>query len=930
MSFDLGGAIGAGAIITGIDLHIDVAPLYNPTGYIDINESAPFSVTSCTWASRPAEETYLQHFSETLVGWQTISAGSIFLSIAQANYNTDGHLYLVFTQWEHAPYDSDTWTMYPHEHPGNSNTNYPYVVVTYAYPPPLTITSSPIPDAHVGSPYSYHLTANYGVTWRGINSINLTPTADALVSCASDYQNYNYGQYDTNYVSSGGYNYRTYMRWNVTSIPNGTLILGAYLWTCRYDSGAAVTVNVHQGNATDWAEGTTGYVPPVSGICWNNQPGYLEDNFTNVSIPSGQNKWNNLSGSTHSDFTSIVASQINAYHKVYLVLTNSVPAYYVFWSKENDGAHSQYIPKLQLVWGLPSWLSLNPSTGDLTGTPTVAGTYTVNILATRTDGLGVAWQNFTIAVDMTARNININAYCSYNSQTHYAAGYWYVYASAGKQCGYLAFNIAGQIGTGHVITNISFHVRKTYDTLVNHNGLLDLWSSSTYTWDNHDGVWHDGPGENPTLISKLVQFSPGSALNSWAAISGDTFTADANAQYQATGWDYIAIDGEDLGAINGSWGADTIDMSSQTDVPYLDITYEPTQDHMPPIASFTESMSWNVVSVDASASRDQNVPPLELTYTWDFGDGSKGSGATASHTYAVSGTYVISLTVTNTIPLSAIVARSVEAVVPYPPVARFIVTMSSSNASVNASESSDPWGLELTYVWDFGDGSKGSGVTATHTYAANGTYVITLTVTNTVPLCSSANESVTATIVPPPPPPPPITYFCLNLSQGWNFVTVPPIASGYKASTLGLAAYEVVASYDPLTQTYKTYIVGLPVNDFDITPSTGYWINALSAKTLTLPGTIPTATQTRTIIVPNGGGWAIIGFNSLKTSWHARDITSMYSVPGAITMVASWNPVTKAYTTWLSVIPTVNNFVLVPGQAYWILCSMTGTLSYAP
>ena len=44
--------------------------------------------------------------------------------------------------------------------------------------------------------------------------------------------------------------------------------------------------------------------------------------------------------------------------------------------------------------------------------------------------------------------------------------------------------------------------------------------------------------------------------------------------------------------------------------------------------------------------------------------------------------------------------------------------------------SSDPNEDALTYEWDFGDGARGSGVTATHVYAAAGTYDVTLTVSD--------------------------------------------------------------------------------------------------------------------------------------------------------------------------------------------------------
>jgi PKD repeat protein len=39
-------------------------------------------------------------------------------------------------------------------------------------------------------------------------------------------------------------------------------------------------------------------------------------------------------------------------------------------------------------------------------------------------------------------------------------------------------------------------------------------------------------------------------------------------------------------------------------------------------------------------------------------------------------------------------------------------------------------GTITSYVWNFGDGTAGSGATATHRYTGDGTYVATLTVTS--------------------------------------------------------------------------------------------------------------------------------------------------------------------------------------------------------
>jgi len=173
--------------------------------------------------------------------------------------------------------------------------------------------------------------------------------------------------------------------------------------------------------------------------------------------------------------------------------------------------------------------------------------------------------------------------------------------------------------------------------------------------------------------------------------------------------------------------------------------------------------------------------------------------------------------------------------------------------------------------------------------------------------------------------------FIMNLVKGWNFVSLPLVGYGYKASTLGLNSGDIVSEWNSTTKSYRSHIVGIPVNDFAISPGTGYEIYVPSGtRTLALYGIVPTASQSKTITAPAGGGWAAVGFVGFVTTRHASDIPAMYSVPGSITMVSTWNPITKTYTNWLAVIPSLNDFVLTPGLAYWAYASTSGTLAYDP
>ena len=84
-----------------------------------------------------------------------------------------------------------------------------------------------------------------------------------------------------------------------------------------------------------------------------------------------------------------------------------------------------------------------------------------------------------------------------------------------------------------------------------------------------------------------------------------------------------------------------------------------------------------------------------------------------------------------------------------PPVAAFSTSIDALTVNFDASASSDPDGTVAAYAWNFGDGSAaGSGVTASHAYAAAGTYTATLSVTDDGGSSSSVSKQVT--VVKPP------------------------------------------------------------------------------------------------------------------------------------------------------------------------------------
>jgi len=67
--------------------------------------------------------------------------------------------------------------------------------------------------------------------------------------------------------------------------------------------------------------------------------------------------------------------------------------------------------------------------------------------------------------------------------------------------------------------------------------------------------------------------------------------------------------------------------------------------NQPPTAVFTSSVTDLSASFSAASSTDADG--TIASYAWDFGDGTTGTGASAQHSYAVAGTFPITLTVTD-------------------------------------------------------------------------------------------------------------------------------------------------------------------------------------------------------------------------------------------------------------------------------------------
>jgi PKD repeat protein len=153
------------------------------------------------------------------------------------------------------------------------------------------------------------------------------------------------------------------------------------------------------------------------------------------------------------------------------------------------------------------------------------------------------------------------------------------------------------------------------------------------------------------------------------------------------------------------------------------------------------------VQASFSAAPLAGQPPLTVVFTdtstgsiatrlWDFGDGSTllttggitGTAQHPTHTYACTGTFSVSLTVSGPGGSDTEAKTHYVRVSDKPVIANFTVYPVSGPAPLAVQFADASAGDVTAWQWDFGDGLTGTQPSPTHTYAATGVYTVSLTI----------------------------------------------------------------------------------------------------------------------------------------------------------------------------------------------------------
>jgi PKD repeat protein len=118
----------------------------------------------------------------------------------------------------------------------------------------------------------------------------------------------------------------------------------------------------------------------------------------------------------------------------------------------------------------------------------------------------------------------------------------------------------------------------------------------------------------------------------------------------------------------------------------------------------------------------------DLSYLWDFGDGTTSSDLTPTHVFTQAGAYTVTLTAQNAVSSDSV---SSIVVVMDVPVAQFS-SMATAPVGSTLAFTNLSTGTDLSYLWDFGDGTTSPDINPSHSFSQTGSYTITLTAVNAV------------------------------------------------------------------------------------------------------------------------------------------------------------------------------------------------------
>ncbi len=320
-----------------------------------------------------------------------------------------------------------------------------------------------------------------------------------------------------------------------------------------------------------------------------------------------------------------------------------------------------------------------------------------------------------------------------------------------------------------------------------------------------------------------------------------------------------------------------------------------------PIAGLAASNSSPTALGSATGFTATITAGSSVTYTWNFGDATPTAiGITTTHTYTAVGTYTATVTAMN--PTGSLSATTIVRIdVP-------ISGLAASNSSpttlgnVTLFTATISAGSNVSFAWNFGDGTAGSGITTSHIYTSTGTFTATVTASNSLGSVSASTvvrvdvsvNGVAATSSSPTPLGSP-TFFTATVISGtnttfvWNFgdntstVTGAVVSHTYASPGTFIAIVTAANSLGSASAATQVTVIG---DQITVGPTTGNTASFIDKDGDVTSVQVPPGAFTQTTTLNLAPVFTVTGSptGNLSFAGHAFDLSAFRSgqpVPGA-------------------------------------------------
>jgi PKD repeat protein len=219
----------------------------------------------------------------------------------------------------------------------------------------------------------------------------------------------------------------------------------------------------------------------------------------------------------------------------------------------------------------------------------------------------------------------------------------------------------------------------------------------------------------------------------YVALGGEFPTINNSAQQGLTRFAIASLSTNKIGPAASTALTPTATRSGST----VNLSWGTTYDLDNGVLTYRVYRDGSTISIGSKTvdTRFWTVPAPTQTFT----DTSPPSG---THTYVIKASDPFGNTVSGAASNAVTITGGNTA-----PIASYTNSCTQLACTFNASASSDPDGSVVGYSWAFGDGAVGTGASVQHTYSVNGTYSVTLTVTDNGGATGEQTKSISVSSV---------------------------------------------------------------------------------------------------------------------------------------------------------------------------------------